>query len=170
MCNSKKVLFKSNANAITSMNERAAKSICSWNYPQPYDVYNFLSYEESLKHDVAILKQENSDNYLCFWENNVLVAYINFYINSQKLMIGVGLSPEKCGKGLGETYLKLGIKEANKRYPDKTVWVQVRSWNKRAIKCYKNCGFKEQYREIKKDRNGNDAEFVFMCLGKIISP
>lgn len=149
---------------MSSMNEYAVKNLCSWNYPQPYDTYNFMSYEEAVQSNAAILNKKNWDNYLCFWENNVLTAYIKFYIYSKKLMIGIGLSPEMCGKGLGGFYLKKGIDEANKRYPDKALWVQVRSWNQRAISCYESCGFKKQYKESIKDKNNDYTEFVFMCL------
>ena len=82
-------------------------------------------------------------------------------------MVGIGLSPEKCGKGLGKNFLKKGIDEANKRYPDKPLWVQVRSWNQRAIRCYTSCGFTERYKETIKDKNNDYTEFVFMCLEQI---
>ena len=58
------------------MNLSAVKAICSWQYPEPYDVYN----------------------YMCFWENQKLSAYINIYTKDDKVFIGIGLSPDCCGK------------------------------------------------------------------------
>ena len=70
---------------MSSMNEYAVKNLCSWNYPQPYDTYNFMPYEEAVQSNAAILNKKNWDNYLCFWENNVLTAYIKFYIYRKKV-------------------------------------------------------------------------------------
>ncbi len=149
-----------------SINISAVKEICSWQYPEPYDVYNYLSFDEAVKSNSPLLKEENKDNYMCFWEKDTLIAYINIYIKDSKAFIGIGLSPDFCGKALGKTYLKQGIETAKNRYPKSEIWVEVRSWNVRAIKCYEACGFKEKYKEIIKDRFGNDEEFVFMRLEK----
>ncbi len=149
---------------ITAMNTSAVKAICSWQYPSPYDVYSYMSYDEAVNNNSPLLKDENKDNYLCFWENGTLIAYINVYQTKDRVFLGIGLSPDCCGKGLGKTYLKQGLDVAKTRHPNSEIWVQVRSWNKRAIKCYESCGFEEKYRKITKDRFGNDQEFVFMRL------
>ena len=148
----------------TTMNLSAVKAICSWEYPEPYEVYNYMSYVKAVRNNSPLLKEENKDNYLCFWEDDTLTAYINIYLKDSNVFIGIGLAPDYCGKGLGKTYLKQGIETAKNRYPDREMWVQVRSWNKRAIKCYESCGFKEKYKEIIKDRFGNYEEFLFMML------
>ena len=149
---------------ITSMNLSAVKAICSWQYPEPYDVYNYMSFEEAVNCGSPLLKEENKNNYQCFWENQKLSAYINIYTKDDKVFIGIGLSPDCCGKGHGKTYLKQGLEIAEARCPGSEIWVKVRSWNIRAIKCYESCGFKEKYKETIKDRFGNDTEFVFMIL------
>lgn len=149
---------------IASMSLSAVKAICLWKYPEPYDVYNYMSFDEAVRSNSPLLKEESKDNYLCFWENDTLTAYINIYLKDSKVFIGIALSPDNCGKGLGKTYLKKGIEIAKSRHPDREIWVQVRTWNARAVKCYESCGFKEKYKEIIKDRFGNDDEFVFMRL------
>lgn len=151
---------------ITSINPSAVKAICSWQYPEPYDIYNYMSFDEAVRNNSPLLKAENKDNYICFWENETLTAYISFYRKDSKIFLGIGLAPHLCGKGLGRFYLKQGTQAAESRYPDREIWVQVRSWNKRAIKCYESCGFTEKYKEIIKDRFGNDEEFIFMSLEK----
>ena len=149
---------------ITSMNLSAVKAICSWHYPAPYDIYDYMSFDEAVNNSSPLLQEENRDNYICFWENETLTAYINIYHKDRKVFIGIGLSPDCCGKGLGKTYLKQGVEAVKIRYPGREIWVQVRSWNVRAIRCYESCGFKEKYKETIKDRFGNDTEFVFMIL------
>lgn len=147
---------------LTSMNLSAVKAICSWQYEPPYDVYNYMSFDEAVKNDSPLLKRENKDNYICFWKNDTLIAYLNIYKSEDKIFLGIGISPDFCSKSLGKVYLKKGIEVACERYLNSDIWVQVRSWNIRAIKCYESCGFKEKYREVIKDRFGNDVEFVFM--------
>ncbi len=149
---------------VTSMNITAVKAICSWQYPEPYDIYNYMPFDEGVKSNSPLLKEENKDNYICFWEEETLTAYINIYKRDNEVFLGIGLSPDYCGRGLGKAYLRQGIEKAKSSYPDSEIWVQVRSWNIRAIKCYEACGFKEKYKKSIKDRFGNDEEFIFMWL------
>lgn len=147
---------------IESMTLEAAKQICSWKYVQPYSVYNYIAYEEAVKKQAAIINPQNSDNYLCFWNNKKLIAYTSIILKEEKVYIGIGIAPQFCGQGLGNVYLNKTVLEAQKRYPDKEIWVQVRSWNERAIKCYHKSGFIEKYKKIISDRFNKNTEFVFM--------
>ncbi len=148
------------------MDEKTAKQICSWRYEAPYDVYNYMSYEEAIQSKAAILDCDRAENYLCFWKDDCLVAYISIFLNTDKVFLGIGVAPELCGKALGKVCLNQGIREAQKKHPDRELWIQVRSWNERAIRCYKSCGFTENSRKYIKDRFGNCEEFVFMCYRK----
>ena len=151
------------SNVYTSMNSDAAKQICGWQYELPYSVYNYISYEDALEKQTAITKAENAGNYLCFWNNDTLIAYTSVLFKDEKVFIGIGIAPQFCGQGLGEFYLDKTVLEAQKRYADKEIWVQVRSWNECAIKCYRKCGFVEKYREIIPYRFNQNTEFIFMC-------
>ncbi len=151
------------------MNPEAAKQICDWKYEPPYSVYNYMTYEEAVKKQAAITQPENADNYLCFCNNKKLVAYTSVISENDKVYIGIGIAPQFCGQGLGDIYLNKTVLEAQKRYPDKETWVQVRSWNERAIKCYKKSGFVEKYRKILLDRFNQNTEFVFMRYEKSIT-
>ena len=154
---------------INSMTVEAAKQICSWRYKPPYDVYDYLSYEAALNEQAAITKTENADNYLCFWNNGTLVAYTSIISKNDKIYIGIGIAPRFCGQGMGETLLNQTIIECKRRCPNKEIWVQVRAWNKRAIKCYLKCGFVEKYRDTIIDRFNKTAEFIFMQYESAVS-
>ena len=91
---------------ITSMNLSCVKEICSWKYPEPYDVYNYISFDEAIRSNSPLLKAENKDNYLCFWEDEILTAYINISKKDDKTFLGIGLAPDFCDKGFGKIYLK----------------------------------------------------------------
>ena len=147
---------------ITSMNINAVKTICLWKYPEPYNIYNYMSFEEAIKNNSPLLNDKNSNNYVCFWENETLTAYISIIRKDNRIFLGIGVSPDYCGNGLGKIYLKQGVEIAEKRYPDSEIWIQVRVWNERAIKCYEKCNFKKQYKKTVIDRFGNEEEFIFM--------
>lgn len=154
---------------IKPMTGEAAKQICSWRYEPPYDVYDYLSYEAALNEQAAITKTENADNYLCFWNDMTLVAYTSIISKDEKLYIGIGVAPQFCGQGLGEIFLNQTIIECKRRCPDKEIWVQVRSWNERAINCYLQSGFVEKYRDTITDRFNKTADFIFMKCESAIS-
>lgn len=149
---------------IKSMNLDYVKQICSWNYPDEYQEYNFPSYEKVVSSKYNITNPLKADNYICFVLNDdFLFAYMNIIsANDDSVFIGIGIKPEECGKGYGKDILLIGIKEILKRYPNRTIDLKVRSWNKRAIKCYQNCNFKiiKDIEEI--DHNNNKVEFIYM--------
>lgn len=57
--------------------------------------------------------------------------------------------------------MKLMIEESKKRLPNYTIALRVRSFNKRAINCYKSIGFEIKDKFINNTFNGKD-EFIYM--------
>lgn len=151
------------------MSTEAAKQICAWKYMPPYNVYNYMTYEESVIKQAAITQISKADNYLCFWDNETLVAYTSIILKDDKVYIGIGIAPQFCGIGLGNIYLNKTVLEAQKRYPFMEIWVQVRSWNERAIKCYHKSGFVGKHREIIPDRFDENTEYIFMRYEKSVT-
>ena len=145
------------------MNEEYARQITEWNYEVEYSDYNLPSYEECKNKKYGITREDRKDNYIVYTINDEVVFYSNMKeMDNNKLYIGVGLKPEYCGKGLGNFFLNDSIIEMKKRYPERTLFLEVRSWNKRAIKSYEKLGFKITNTVISKDRLGNDTEFIEM--------
>ena len=149
---------------ITAMTEAAGRQICSRKYEYPYSIFNYLPYDEAVRTGARITKSECKDDYLCFWnESDILIGYVSFIKKSEKLFLGIGLAPEYCSKGLGKKILFQSIEKAKQRYGDDTeIWIQVRSWNERAIKCYISCGFEAIYNDNIPDKSGNIEKFCFM--------
>lgn len=148
---------------ITNMNDKILKNIIAWRYEGDYSEYNMDSYEELKSRGASILKPEKRKNYLCYFDNGELIGYTNVTKKENgDLFLGIGLSPKFCGKGLGEEILRNSISEAKKIYPNSKISLQVRSWNKRAIKCYEKVGFNFIKKEVIEDHNRIQTEFVFM--------
>jgi ribosomal protein S18 acetylase RimI-like enzyme len=147
----------------SSMNEEYARQITEWNYEGEYSDYNLPSYEECKNKKYGMTREDRWNNYIVYTINNEVVFYSNMKeMDNNKLYIGVGLKPKYCGKGLGNFFLNDSINEMKKIYPERTFFLEVRSWNKRAIKSYEKLGFKITNTVISKDRLGNDTEFIEM--------
>lgn len=150
---------------VENMNEEFAKQICSWKYEGEYEIYNTVSFEEMKSKKISLLNPERINNYICFIdeENKEVVAYINIMKKeNENIFLGIGLKPNLCGKGMGKEFLQVGIKKALERYPKHKIVLQVRSWNKRAINCYLNAGFRITKKEEMLDYTGNKVEFIFL--------
>lgn len=149
---------------IMSMTEEIARQIAAWKYDGEYAVYNTPPYEVLKEEQYAITNPHFKDNYLCFIDqNNQFVGYINLTPKiDQTIVIGIGLAPHACGRGLGYELLTLGVTIAQERYPNQLLTLYVRDWNRRAIKCYLRAGFKEVKTETIEAHNGEMMPFVFM--------
>ena len=147
------------------MNNELAKQIASWIYEEDYECYNLPTYEKMKENNYGMLNNKNSNNYICYLKNNEVVAYCNMKeMEDSKVFIGIGLKPAYCGKGLGNWFLIDSLNEAKKRYPTFNIYLEVRSWNIRAIKAYKKVGFAIIKEFIGKDRLGNYCNFTLMEL------
>jgi ribosomal protein S18 acetylase RimI-like enzyme len=147
---------------IEKFTEEYAREICTWKYENEYAVYNFSDYHivEKNKGDLAIREKREAE-FVAIVQNNELVAFGNITANDGKSIIGVGLKPNFCGKGHGKDIMKMLIGECKKRYPQNKVALEVRTFNKRALKCYLDVGFeiKDKYVRAIFDDKG---EFYYM--------
>ena len=147
------------------MKEEYAKQIIDWNYEGEYTVYNLPSYEECKNKSYSITRKDKKDNYTVYIIDGEVVFYSNMKLmDNNKIYIGVGLKPKYCGKGLGNYFIEDSINNIKNKYPNSILFLEVRSFNKRAIKAYEKIGFKITNKLIKKDRLGNDTEFIEMEL------
>lgn len=145
------------------MKENYAKQITEWNYDGNYSSYNLPSYDVCVKNHYGITQIDKQKNYVVYTINDEVIFYFNMKLmDSGKVYIGVGLKPEYCGKGFGNYFLNDSVKLAKEKYPNAILFLEVRSWNKRAIKSYEKIGFKIVRTVISKDRQGNNTEFVEM--------
>lgn len=147
---------------IDILSEKDAKEICTWVYDGVYSVYNFSDWDTVVKNNWSLaVKEEREAEFLSLRLDNELIAYGRIFLNEGKAFIGVGLKPSLCGKGYGKLVMDKLIKECKKRYPDMTIALEVRSFNKRALKCYLNVGFvvKDKY---SKDTLAGADEFYYM--------
>ncbi len=144
------------------LSEENAKEICSWRYEGDYAVYNFSDWEvvKENKWDLAI-EMKRTKEFLSIYLDNKLIAYGRIFINENKTFLGIGIKPSLCGNGYGKKVMTKLVEEAKIRYPDNLIVLEVRSFNKRAVKCYETVGFKIKNKYKKSTYNGSD-DFYYM--------
>jgi [ribosomal protein S18]-alanine N-acetyltransferase len=123
--------------------EELAKEITTWRYEGEYEIYNLPSWDEVIKKQISLCKKEKRDNFIGYLnkENN-LIGFVNLVDEGDSVFFGIGVKPEYCGAGIGKQIIKMALDECRKRYENKSIILEVRSWNKRAVKCYESQGFK----------------------------
>ena len=148
---------------LTELSEDHAKEICNWSYEGEYSIYNFSDWDTVVKSgwDLSIEKKRKLE-FIAILLNNVLVSYGRIFLVGKKVFIGIGVKPSYCGKGHGKNIMKLLIEECKRRFPNNTIALEVRSFNKRAINCYKDTGFEIKEKYMKKTFNNSEGEFYYM--------
>ena len=150
---------------VDCMTQEYAKQITKWRYRGRYSSYDLPCYDECVQKKYGITREDTKDNYLVYLLDDEVVFYFNGKpMDNNRIYIGVGLKPKYCGKGYGSYFLKNSMRIVKEKYPNSVFFLEVRSWNKRAIKSYKKIGFKITNIVMSKDRLGNDTEFVEMKM------
>lgn len=133
------------------LTEADKQEICSWKYENEYAVYNLPSYEEMSKAKTGFMNPEREQNYRGFFDGDILVGFVNILEEPAEIFIGIGVHPEYCGKHYGRRILDEVCRICKEKFPAKPLYLEVRTWNTRAVKCYQSAGFKidgEPYEKI----------------------
>jgi len=123
------------------LTEDDKKEICEWRYEGEYAIYNLPSFEELRETKRGFCSPDREMNYRAFISGGVLVGFTNIMEKGDEVFIGIGVRPDCCGKHFGREILGEACRAAKKRFPDKTLCLEVRIWNERAVRCYQNAGF-----------------------------
>ena len=124
------------------MTDEEKQIVCSWKYEGEYELYNLPSYQEMKEKRWGFMNPKSEKNYYSFYDGELLVGFVNILEEETEVFIGIGANPTICGKGYGQQMLKDAYHLSKKLYPDKSLYLEVRDWNKRAIRCYQKAGFK----------------------------
>lgn len=125
-----------------NLSEEAKRRICAWKYEGKYELYNLPSYEKMQAQQRGFMNPENEKNYYGFWDGDVLMGFVNLSEKEKEVSIGIGVRPDLCGKHYGQQILAIAYEISKKLYPDKSLYLEVRTWNVRAVKCYEKAGFR----------------------------
>jgi len=130
--------YKLNNHILTDAEKR---EICSWKYSGEYEIYNLPSYEIMQAKLIGFLNPAREQNYRAFYDEDCLVGFVNIKEEEAEVFIGIGVKPELCRKGYGQCILHETYRISKELHPDKPLYLEVRTWNERAIRCYQKAGF-----------------------------
>lgn len=128
---------------VRNLTEKEAKLICTWRYDGEYFVYNYPDWEIVVEQNWGITKAiiRDKEFFAVVNEEDELIGHFRLKEHEDYIYLGVGLAPKLCGLGFGDAVMQLIKQESRERYPDKPIALEVRSFNRRAIKCYTKAGF-----------------------------
>ncbi len=149
-----------------SLTETDARRICTWHYPPPYDVYNYADWDTVVNCDWDLSKPEKrATEYIAFKYLNGLMAFGRISCAGEYALIGIGLRPDFCDRGIGPRVMMHLVGLARERHPQLTPALEVRTFNSRAIRCYRKCGFIPHKRYVRNTCTGKDAFYLMVYHG-----
>ena len=70
------------------------------------------------------------------------VGFTNIPEEEKEVFLGIGVNPRFCGQGYGQRILQDTGAMAERLYPGKPLYLEVRTWNTRAVRCCQKAGFR----------------------------
>ena len=144
------------------LTESEARSVCTWRYPAPYDAYDLPAWEDVVRlgwgiGEAAIRRSQ----FFALCMDGRLIGWFRLKPCSGYVSLGVGLAPDQCGHGLGQDAMRLVLTEAAAQYAGLPLRLEVRPFNRRAIRCYEHAGFQELGR-CRADAPDGPTELILM--------
>lgn len=115
--------------------------ICEWKYEGDYAMYNLPSYEELKRNNYSIVDANKQENYRVYYEGERLVGFTNLINEGNTVFLGIGVNPQCLNQKYGQRILKSTLELSKEINGDKPVYLEVRTWNQRAVRAYERSGF-----------------------------
>lgn len=133
---------------IVRMTEEYARRYVAYRYAPPYGFYNIPEEhrEEAL---TEVLRPEAGREWFAVLDGaDAMIGFYEFTRAGGGLELGLGLAPERTGRGTGRAFVERTVAFARGRYPDcDEIFLRVAEFNLRAIRTYAGAGFFECGRE-----------------------
>lgn len=127
---------------LKEMEEKEAVAISLWHYEEPYTFYDLKSDLDNAK-EFLDFTQRPKDKYISVNDEfGNLVGFFEFTLNSNAVVMGLGMKPDLTGKGHGLDFVSAGIEFVTARFRPEVIRLLVVSFNRRAQRVYERAGFK----------------------------
>ncbi len=146
------------------MTEDEKYVIADWRYTGDYALYNTRPYEEDRKKGVGFAQPGFIG--FSFYDRDVLIGFTCLYEEAREVMIGTGVAPEYCGRGYGWKMLETTCGLSETMFPGKPLYLEVRTWNARAVSCYEKAGFVIDGEPFTQRTGLGEGTFYRMMLNK----
>ena len=143
------------------LTEQHAKEISTWHYEGKYALYDLPSWEEMQQQDYALCAPKKRQRFMAYVnDQDELIGFVNLLDEGDFVFFGIGIHPNYCNQGIGKKVTALALKESRKRYPNKPLLLEVRTWNQRAVSCYVSQGFEIIETKIQTTYLGEGESYV----------
>ena len=137
---------------FSPMTAEEARAIVAWRYEGPYAVYNAEAGDER---GVEEMLDRRSPHYAVRDGDRDLIGFFGFGTAAEVrgdgpprlmgddriLSVGLGLRPDRTGRGLGLTFVTAGLDFARQTFAPSAFRLFVMTFNQRAIRVYERAGF-----------------------------
>ena len=147
-----------------AMTEDEKYVIADWRYSGDYALYNTRPYEEDRKKGVGFANPGFIG--FSFYDRDALIGFTCLYEEDREIMIGIGVAPEYCGRGYGREMLETTCGLSETMFPGKPLYLEVRTWNARAVRCYEKAGFVIDGEPFTQRTGLGEGTFYRMMLNK----
>ena len=147
--------------------ERHARQACAWpSYGGQHAIYDLPSWEEACSAGWGIVDphRRRREFAALLDADGELVGYLRFVAVPGGVLLGIGLRPDRCDRGLGALAMELAVAEAHRRFTGRRLGLEVRSFNTRAIRCYQKAGFRT-VATLRRRTGLGPGEFRVMAYG-----
>lgn len=121
--------------------EAEKEVVCGWKYEGEYAIYNLPSCAEMREKQMGFFNPLREKHYRAYYHGSRFVGFTNLLETEAGVFVGIGVNPAFCSQGYGQHILQEACNISRQRYPGKPLYLEVRTWNARAIRCYQKAGF-----------------------------
>ena len=143
------------------MTQADAEAVASWHYPDPYGFYDWTSDADDLAELLDSVSRERGGYHASDDAIGELVGFLACTMSAGVAQIGLGLRPDRTGRGLGGSFLSAAIDWLDGRFAPRELTLAVAAFNQRAITVYERVGFRT-VRTFRHRTNGAEWDFVEM--------
>ncbi|MFQ9394079.1 MAG: GNAT family N-acetyltransferase [Lachnospiraceae bacterium] len=84
---------------------------------------------------------QSQNNFYSFYDGTSLVGFVNLSEEENEVFFGIGVNPDCCNHGYGQQMTRIACELSQTLFPGKPLYLEVRTWNTRAVRCYEKAGF-----------------------------
>ena len=123
------------------MTQADAEAIALWHYPEPYSFYDWSQDKDDLAELLDPARRRKA--YVAVDDADAaLIGYFSFKETGRPTtVVGLGLHPDRTGRGLGGAFLAAGLDYARRHFHPRWFVISVATFNRRAITVYERAGF-----------------------------
>ena len=111
------------------MEKDEALEITKWHYESPYSFYDLENDKDDLQEFLNLENTLDKSFLLALNENMALEGFLELTQREDCIEIGLRMSPDLTGKGMGLSFVQCGLKFLRTNFPMRTIKLLVLSSN-----------------------------------------